>query len=151
MLLFRRMIKLIKKLLSLEIIRFIIGGGINTLMGGMLLPYIFEVIFGEIELFTFLGVTTYVGLLVGYLIWFTFAYFIQIKFVFNTSFDVKRFIIYPFTQIPNFLINSLFLYLFRNILSLPGFVSYVLAAIATVPIMFVLVRLVVKKGKKHEE
>lgn len=147
------MFDLLKKVFASELVRFLIGGAINTLMGGILLPYLYEQIFGLQILFVFLGTKTYVSLLVGYLIWFSFAYLIQIKFVFRSRFVLKRFIAYPFTQIPNFLINNLFLHFFRNILVWPSLISFCLAAILTVPIMFVLVRFVVKAkevGKKEK-
>ncbi len=145
----------IKKLFSHEIIRFIIAGGINTLLGGILLPTLFNLAFGKMILFTFLSTNAYWGLLVGYLLWFIPAYFIQIKFVFKTKFQLVRFIAYPFTQIPNFIINSLFYYLFGDICGLNSgiydFIALGLAAAITVPIMFVLVRLVVKAKPKKDE
>lgn len=141
------MIKFIKKLLSYEFIKFCIVGGINTLMGGILIPYIARLIMHGSP--SFYGID--LSLAIGYLVWFTFAYLIQVKFVFNSHFEWKRYLIYPFTQIPNYLLNTLFLYLFEDLAHLPSFIALALAAVAAVPIMFVLVRLVVKTKKTDEK
>ncbi|MDY4788397.1 MAG: GtrA family protein [Bacilli bacterium] len=138
------MINFIKKVLSLEIVKFLIVGGINTLMGGILIPYLVRLFLqGEPR---FYGID--ISLTVGYLIWFTFAYLLQVKYVFNTNFNIKRYLLYPLTQIPNYLINQGFLYLFEKVLKLSSLISLFLAAILAVPIMFIIVRLVVKD--KHE-
>ena len=139
--------KLIKWFLGFELGRFLIVGGINTLMGGILIPLIFNLVFnlGEIS---FLTLSLDLPLTLGYLIWFSFAYLIQIKFVFNSRFELKRYLIYPLSQIPNYLINSLFLFVFDSILNLPSWLAYGLAAIFAVPVMFIIVRIIVKTKPK---
>ena len=142
--------KLIKWFLGFEIGRFLIVGGINTLMGGILIPLIFNLVFnlGEIS---FLTLSLDLPLTLGYLIWFSFAYLIQIKFVFNSRFELKRYLIYPLSQIPNYLINSLFLFVFDSILNLPSWLAYGLAAIFAVPVMFIIVRIIVKTKPKSNQ
>jgi putative flippase GtrA len=142
------MIKLIKKLLANEFVKFVLVGGINTLFGGILLPFLFsfaEVIpdiqIGSIFVFS-------VSLLLAYVVWFPFAYTLQVKVVFNTKWDWSRLGGYALTQVVNLFVNQLMLYLFKNILQitiLNGLVALALAAIVTIPIMFILVRFVVKK------
>ena len=142
------MIKFIKKLLSIEFVKFVIAGGLNTLFGGILIPFLFsftntipDLVIGKIFVFS-------VSLLIGYVIWFPFAYTLQVKFVFNTKWDWSRLGGYALTQVVNLFVNQLMLYLFKNVLGitlLNGLVSLALAAFVTIPIMFVLVRLVVKK------
>lgn len=142
--------KLIKWFLGFELGRFLIVGGINTLMGGILIPLIFNIVFnlGEIS---FLTLSLDLPLTLGYLIWFSFAYLIQIKFVFNSRFELKRYLIYPLSQIPNYLINSLFLFVFDSILNLPSWLAYGLAAIFAVPVMFIIVRIIVKTKPKSNQ
>ena len=142
--------KLIKWFLGFELGRFLIVGGINTLMGGILIPLIFNLVFnlGEIS---FLTLSLDLPLTLGYLIWFSFAYLIQIKFVFNSRFELKRYLIYPLSQIPNYLINSLFLFVFDSILNLPSWLAYGLAAIFAVPVMFIIVRIIVKTKPKANQ
>lgn len=141
------MISFIKKLLSKEIIRFLLVGGINTLMGGMLIPVIFRSIITK-QTLTIGALSVDIPLTIGYLIWFTFAYILQAKFVFRAPFDWRRYLIYPFSQIPNYALNQLFLRLF---ISLPSPFDYVLAALCPIPIMFVIIRLIVKPLKKKKE
>ena len=142
------MIELIKKLFKSEFVKFVIVGGLNTLFGGILIPFIFsfadvvpDIQIGSIFVFS-------VSLLIGYVIWFPFAYTLQVKFVFKTKWDFSRLGGYVLTQVANLFMNQLMLYLFKHVLQitmLNGLVALVLAAVVTVPIMFVLVRLVVKK------
>ena len=142
------MIKFIKKLLSIEFVKFVIAGGLNTLFGGILIPFLFsfantipDLVIGKIFVFS-------VSLLIGYVIWFPFAYTLQVKFVFNTKWDWSRLGGYALTQVVNLFVNQLMLYLFKNVLGitiLNGLVSLALAAFVTIPIMFILVRLLVKK------
>ncbi|MCK9198193.1 MAG: GtrA family protein [Erysipelotrichales bacterium] len=139
--------KFIKKLLETEVFRFLIAGGINTLVGGIIIPYIFKQIIAN-PTFTFLSISIDIPLTLGYLIWFSFAYIIQAKFVFKSDLVFKRYLIYPFSQIPNYALNQLFLYIFETALQLPSFISLVLAAICPIPIMFVIVRLIVKTKKQ---
>lgn len=143
---FKKLVSFIKKtitwFLKSELGRFLIGGGVNTVMGGILIPLVMRQFgFGT---FALIGISIDTPLTIGYLVWFSFAYLIQIKFVFNSRFELKRYLIYPFSQIPNYLINSIFLYVFNTLLVLPSFISYVLAAILAVPVMFIIVRLIVK-------
>lgn len=141
--LYLRIKDLILYFLHQEIIRFLIAGGINTIIGGILIPSLILLYNFESDL-----ARTFIPLIGGYLIWFPFAYLIQVHFVFKTEFDIKRFFIYPTTQIPNYLINQSLLYIFRNMLGIDELIALVVAAIFAAPIMFVLVRLVVKKEQK---
>lgn len=142
--LYEKIKNLIIYFLKQEIIRFLIAGGINTIIGGIAIPYL------VLQIFTFNSdiAKTFIPLIVGYIIWFPFAYLIQVYFVFRTQFDIKRFFLYPTTQIPNYLINQGLLYIFNDLLDLHELISLILAALIAAPIMFVLVRLVVKKSQK---
>ena len=66
-----------------ELLKFVLVGGANTLLGGILLPYIFQLILTTYELNIF-GFILDIPLVLGFLVWFPFAYFLQIKFVFNS-------------------------------------------------------------------
>jgi putative flippase GtrA len=121
-----------------EVIRFLLAGGINTLLGGIFIPYLLSLVIPNTGILD-------VPLVLGYIIWFPFAYLLQVYLVFRTKFDWKRFFIYPTTQIPNYLINTSLLYVFKDLLKLHSLVAYILAALIATPIMFVIVRFVVKK------
>ena len=147
----KRFFSFIKKVITWvfksELGRFLLAGGINTLMGGIIIPLVVRN-FLNLGTISLVGITLDLPLSLGYLLWFTFAYFIQIKLVFNSTFELKRYLIYPLSQIPNYLINSLFLFLFSDTLRLPPFIAYPLAALLAVPIMFVIVRLIDKTKPK---
>ena len=68
--------------LILEMIKFVIVGGINTLMGGILLPHLFQLIVNTTNIVLFDVITIDLPVIYGFLVWFTAAYFLQIKFVF---------------------------------------------------------------------
>jgi putative flippase GtrA len=121
-----------------EIFRFLLAGGINTLVGGIILPYIISQFISSSGVFD-------IPLVLGYLLWFPFAYLLQVYLVFRTVFDWKRFWIYPTTQIPNYAINTSLLYIFKDLLQMHELIAYILAALIATPIMFLLVKLVVKK------
>lgn len=135
---------IINYFLDKEMFRFLIAGGINTLMGGILIPFILSKIVN-------IAFVIDIPLVLGYLCWFTFAYFIQIKFVFDSTFEWKRFWAYPLSQIPNLLLNLGFKYIFSLFIN-SNFITYVLAALLPIPIMFFIVRFIVKNNKepKHD-
>ena len=142
------------KTLILEMIKFVIVGGVNTLMGGILLPHLFQLIVNTTNIVLFDVITIDLPVIYGFLVWFTAAYFLQIKFVFKCNFEWKRFLLYPLTQIPNLLLNVALLFLFKDVLQITiwdNLIARVLAAGCALPIMFILVRLVVKPLQKKNK
>lgn len=142
----------------LELIKFVLVGGVNTLIGGILLPQLFQILTGEQSFILFDFFVIDMPIIYGFLVWFTAAYYLQIRFVFRCKWDWRRFCIYPLTQIPNIAINQILLYLFKDVLKITvwdNLIARALAAGCALPIMFVLVRLVVKplkrKGKKETD
>jgi putative flippase GtrA len=140
------MTELIKRLFRNELIRFILIGGINTLMGGILIPFLFRLVIPN-QIINVLFVQLDLSLTVGYILWFTFAYLLQVHFVFQTEWSWPRFALYPLTQIPNYGLNQFFLWLFERQLEWPSILALGLSAILPIPIMFLLVRYIVKKPK----
>ena len=139
------------RLVIIELVRFVLVGGINTLVGGILIPYLFQLLTGEQSYLVFNFFVIDMPIIYGFLVWFTAAYFLQIKFVFKCKWDWKRFAIYPLTQIPNMILNQVLLFLFKDVLNitiLDNLLARVLAAGCALPIMFIIVRLVVKPIQK---
>lgn len=137
------LVTIIDFFLGKEIFRFLIAGAINTLMGGILIPFIFSQ-------FINLDIFIDIPLVLGYLCWFTFAYFIQIKFVFKSTFEWKRFWAYPLSQIPNLLLNLGFKYIFSLFID-NELITYILSALLPIPIMFFIVRFIVKNNKEAKD
>ena len=140
------MVDSVKRFFQNEMIRFIFIGGINTLMGGIFLPFLFRLIFSN-HIFQLVFLQLDLSLTIGYFIWFTFAYLLQVHFVFRTEWSWPRYLLYPFTQIPNYGLNQFFLWLFERQFEWPSILALGLSALLPIPIMFVLVRFVVKKTK----
>ena len=119
-----------------EFFRFVVIGGINTLMGSILIPWVYAKLFnlqtGSLEL------------VLSYFTWFTFAYLLQVNVVFNSKWEWRRYLLYPLTQIPNLSLNALFLWIFKDLLKWSPILYYPIAGILPIPIMFFLVRYVVK-------
>ena len=61
--------------LILEMIKFVIVGGINTLMGGILLPHLFQLIVNTTNIVLFDVISIDLPVFYGFLVWFTAAYF----------------------------------------------------------------------------
>jgi len=147
------------KLYQKESFRFLIAGGLNTLLGtvgAILLRLVFDANNWNAKIpFDFL---TNIGLVepnmdIPYLIVFVaflpIAYTLQAKISFQTKWEWKRLAIYPLSSIPNFICQELFIYIFEVLLHVNPSVSYVLSPICSLPIMFFIIRVLVKPFKKN--
>ena len=157
-----------------EAIRFIFVGGINTVVGilfTMLLRFIFNKVQWNPEILviyyeTGKGLVTTktdtqvlfvdVPYLLNFILLLPFAYTTQTKIAFRTPWSIKRFLRYPLSSIPNLILTSLFICLFSGILHLNSYISYILAPVLALPIMFFIIRFLVKpiqvkKGNQNEE
>lgn len=146
---FSQLYALIKKYWHYEIIRFLFVGGINTAFGGFALPFIIRLVIPQFDHWTLLGVQINIPITIGYLLWFTPAYLLQVFISFQSHPEWKRYAIYPFTQIPNYALQQSFFYTISIILGWMDIIAYGLSAILPIPIMFFLVRLIVKTKKKQ--
>ena len=77
-------------------------------------------------------------------------HWLKLSPLFRTKWSFKRFLRYPLSSIPNLILTSLFICLFSGIIGIDPYISYVLAPICALPIMFFIIRFLVKpiKGKK---
>ena len=173
---FQKIFNLIKKLFEKEAIRFLFVGGINTLLGILVTwlfrfifesqninPEIFVLYYHKVHGLTFNDISNVQGSVqvlfvdIPYLINFIgllpFAYTTQTLIAFRTKWSFKRFLRYPLSSIPNLILTSLFICLFSGIIGIDPYISYVLAPICALPIMFFIIRFLVKpiKGKKINE
>lgn len=138
----------LKKYWKFEIVRFLFVGGINTVFGGFALPFIIGSLYPNATHWNMLGLDINMPITIGYLIWFTPAYLLQVYVSFKSRPEVKRYVMYPFTQIPNYALQQSFFFIFASWLGWPDLIGYGLSALLPIPIMFVLVRLIVKNAKK---
>ncbi|MFA5235720.1 MAG: hypothetical protein WC399_02570 [Bacilli bacterium] len=139
-------------------IRFVFVGGFNTLLGIIvvsLLRFGFDNLIGynpkwDFVLLWFLnlqidlpGLIMFVGLL-------PVSYSTQAIWAFRTKWSWKRLAIYPLSSIPNFILQQGFIYLFEVVLGVNEYLSYVLAGVLPIPIMFFIIRFLVKPKQKAE-
>ena len=136
---------LVKTYWTYEIVRFLFVGGINTVFGGFLISFVIRLAFGDAPTdWTFLFLTINIPITLGYLIWFTPAYFLQVYVSFKATPAWARYFAYPFTQIPNYALQQVTFYVVAHLLAWPDIIAYALSAILPIPIMFILVRFIVK-------
>ena len=168
-----RLIDFIKKMWEIEAIRFIFVGGVNTLIGilfTMLLRFIFTKVHWNPEILviyfskashsfsfskTIIEDTLDTQILfvdIPYIINFVallpLAYTMHAKIGFRTAWSWRKLAVYPLSSIPNLILTSLFICLFSGICGINPYISYILAPLLALPIMFFIIRFLVKPLKK---
>lgn len=144
-----------------EPFRFLIAGGINTVLGivaSILFRLLFKaagwdpkISFDFLEKIGLVAPNMDIPYLIAFVLLLPVAYTLQAFISFRTKWSFMRFLIYPISSIPNFICQELFIWLFEVVLKLPSSVSYFLAPICSLPIMFFIIRFLVKPLKKKTE
>lgn len=127
-----------KIFMSREFLSFLIIGGINTLS---------NVIFST--LYSLFIHNTTVAFFPGYITSNVVSYILNSKLTFKEELGFVRFIKFFVSYIPNFLIQTVIVYLFDKFVHGPSVVAYALAAVIGVPVTFVFMKVFAfkKKGK----
>ena len=135
--------------------RFLVIGGLNTLLGILvvsILRFTFDHWIGYNPKWDFaiwfLNVEIDLPNLIMFVSLMPVAYTTQTIWAFQSKWSWKRLLIYPLSSIPNFLLQQLFIFLFEAQLHVNPYISYVLASILPIPIMFFIVRFLVSNKKK---
>lgn len=129
--------KLKHTFLSLQFIMFLIIGIINTI-NGIGFAYLYSLIIKNVN----------IAFIVGYLTSLTIAYILNSLLTFKEKLNLKKFIKFCISYIPNFLIQNVFVILFYNILNWEKLLVYCLAAIIGIPVTFLLLKIFAFKKKK---
>ena len=135
---------LLHQLWKLELFRFLLIGGLNTLLGyifTLFLRYAFFVNQPKLPIFN--GEID-IANTINFIVLLPLSYTLQTLYVFQSPWSWKRLIVYPLSTIPNYVLNQGFIFLFETILGIPPFISYGLAAMFPIPIMFLIIRFLVK-------
>ncbi len=90
-------------------------------------------------------ITSYV---IGYSISLFVSYTLNMIYIFRRKLNIKGFIKFVISYIPNFIILFLFVYIFINKIGLNKYLVYLLAAIIGLPITFVILKIKAFKDKK---
>ena len=126
------MYELIKKFkdifFSKQFIIFVVIGVINTFNGT-----IFSVIYSKF-------MNSNVAFVFGYISGLIISYILNSYFTFKEHMDIKKFIKFTISCMPNFLIQYIVVYIVFNIMGLPNVIAYLLAAIIGVPVTFILMK-----------
>lgn len=138
-----------------EPLRFIFWGGINTLIT-LINTIILNLCFQSIDWSTkLLGRTIDLPFIIAFIIGIPIAYTTHTIFTFKVKWSWKRLARYPLSSIPNFILQSGFIFLFGEVLSLNTYLVYILSAILPLPIMFFINKFLVEpikiKSKKESQ
>jgi putative flippase GtrA len=122
-----------------EFIRFIIVGGVNTL-----LSYVIYV--------SFLLFLPYpVAYTLAYIIAIFISYYLNTKFVFKRKARLSKALQFPLVYLAQYLVGFGSLYILVEILSVSEFIAPVLVVMITIPVTFILSRLIIKGHLRSEQ
>jgi putative flippase GtrA len=134
-------------LLDIPFIRFLVAGGLNTALGYITTLLLRYTIFLNHPKWLLLGLEFDAANTVMFLMLFPVSYTIQALFAFRTKWTWKRMLLYPLSSVPNYLIQQGFIFIFESVLSIPPEISYAISAIAAIPVMYVVIKLLVVKKR----
>lgn len=156
---FGKLETLVYKLWEKAFIRFVVIGGLNTLLGIIvtyILRFTFDNLIGynpklDFTLLWFLQLQIDIPGSIMFVMLLPVSYSTQAIWAFRSKWSWKRLAIYPLSSIPNFILQQGFIYLFESVLGIDPYISYALAAILPIPIMFFIIRFLVKPKQKAEQ
>ena len=124
-----QLIKRIKEIfLSREFILFLIVGVINT-FNGTIFASIYSIFLNE-----------NVAFVLGYISSLIISYILNSFITFKEKLEVRKFIKFAISYIPNFIIQNIVVIIVLNILNYDKIIAYILAAIIGVPVTFILMK-----------
>lgn len=127
----------LKIFLSREFLSFLIVGGINTVS---------NVIFSTI--YSIFIPNTTLAFFPGYITSNVVSYLLNSKLTFNEKLGFVKFIKFFVSYIPNFVIQTVIVYLFDRFVHGPSVIAYAIAAVIGVPVTFVFMKIFTFKKEK---
>ncbi|MDR9753892.1 GtrA family protein [Pseudomonas sp. SZMC_28357] len=121
-----------KKFFNVEFIKFLIVGSINTGAG-----YIFYLAFIQVMAYTYAYSLSYALSVVV-------SYVLNARFVFNEPLSLKKLLAFPLVYIVQYITGLCLVYIAVEKLSIPPVLAPLLIIIVTLPVTFLLARLIVK-------
>lgn len=119
----------------IEFVKYAIVGCINTAD-----YYLSYLVFMDIFKFSYR-----ISFVLGYIVSILGSYFLNTYFTYKQKPSVKKFLIFPLTYIPNFIIQYLGIILLVDRLNMSSKVAPVITAIVATPITFFVMKYVIKK------
>lgn len=120
-----------------EFLRYTVVGCINTLI-----YYISYLVFMNVFNFSYR-----ISFVAGYVISIIFSYFLNTYFTYKEKPSLKKFLIFPLTYIPNFIIQYIGMILLVDHFNMNRKLAPIITAIVSTPITFFVMRYVIKKKK----
>lgn len=120
-----------------EFLRYTVVGCINTLI-----YYISYLVFMNIFNFSYR-----ISFVAGYVISIIFSYFLNTYFTYKEKPSLKKFLLFPLTYIPNFIIQYIGMILLVDHFDMNRKLAPIITAIVSTPITFFVMRYVIKKKK----
>jgi hypothetical protein len=131
--------------------RFLVVGGINTLLGYLLTLILRFGFFSENPKWVLIpNILEFdVSNTVMFMILFPLSYTLQAVLAFRQTWQWKRLFLYPLSSIPNYLLQQGFIFLFETVFNIQPIFAYGLAAIFPIPLMYLVVKFLVGGSKKN--
>lgn len=124
------------KLTNKEFLRFLVSGGVNTL--STYLIYLILLMFLDYR----------VSYTISYACGIFISYALNVKFVFKEKVTFKSFVQFPIVYLLQYLINLLLLYILVDHLHISEIIVPIISVIVTIPISFILSKVIIKKRIK---
>jgi uncharacterized membrane protein YesL len=130
--------------------RFLVVGGINTTLGYLLTLILRFGFYAENPKWVVITnlVEFDISNTVMFMILFPLSYTLQAMLAFRQSWRWKRLLMYPLSSIPNYLLQQGFILLFEIGLNIPPILAYGLAAILSIPLMYLVIKFLIGNSLK---
>jgi putative flippase GtrA len=132
-------------------VRFLIVGGLNTALGYLTTMLLRYTIFFDNPKWIIIPENLVFDKpnTIMFLLLFPISYSLQARLAFRTKWQWQRLLLYPLSSIPNYVIQQGFIFIFDSVLGLLPAITYALAAVLAIPIMFFVIRFFVKANPKQ--
>lgn len=128
-------LKIRKTFCTKQFTTFLIIGIINT-FNGSFFSYVFSLLLESSVAFGF-----------GYMSGLIISYILNSLITFKEKLDIKKFVKFCISSMPNFIIQYIVVLIVINILHMQDIIAYVLAALIGVPVTFILMKFFTFKNK----
>lgn len=130
---------LMRNILQKEIIRYLIVGGLNTVV-----TYVLYLLILNVSNITIAYTTSYI---LGILI----SYFLNVIFVFKTKVSIKKFFQFPLVYVVQYFLNTFFLIILVKNLNVNEKLAPLIILIISIPITFILTKVILGNRKFKEK
>ena len=135
------LMKIANKFLTVEFIKFLIIGVINTLSTAVIATVLDKIAY-LLDVSEEILQSTNITFIIGYILSMMISFFLNTYFTFREKPSLKKALKFPLSYIPNFIVQYIVVHLLGS-----GTVSYIIAAVIGIPVTFLTMRIFVYKKK----